>query len=171
MAMFFFLSSLVLTSCFKKSESVTVATTTQPPPAKIELEQSPPPIVAELTKRQTAKQREPRRIRRGSYTVWSVPLKPSRGESYAVHLRVKLPPSILSYSASDLSGSLEGGDGYEQVINAPEGMEEQKLLFVPGSGFAELIFEMPGAQIGNNDTLVVSSKILKESKKILINFK
>jgi hypothetical protein len=108
----------------------------------------------------------PGAIVQGSFTVFANPPNPMEGQDYYVHVRVKLPATLSSYSRSDLSGTLVGTDGYTHTIGYDAYLEK----FMSGQGSAELIIEVPGAFRGVNDTLRVTSRALNESQTISIRF-
>lgn len=104
-------------------------------------------------------------IVQGSFTVFADPPNPIEGQDYFVHIRIRLPSSVLNYQRSDLSGTLVGTDGYTHTIGAWE-LER----FNPAQGSSELILFIPGARRGVSDTLRVTSRVLSESQTIFIRF-
>jgi hypothetical protein len=112
----------------------------------------------------------PNAIVKGSFTVWANPESPAEGQDYNIHIRVKLPSNLTSYSRSDLSGILTGTDGYSQIINGFLTFLKQSFVFTPGSGYAELVMPIPGAARGVDDTLKVSSQLISESQTIVVHF-
>jgi hypothetical protein len=110
------------------------------------------------------------RVAKGSFTVWADPAIPAEGQNYTIHVLVKLPANSSHYSADDLSGTLDGSDGYDLTINSPENAADQTLLFEPGSDTAELILDVPGGATGTADTLAVTSRLLNESQRISVQF-
>ena len=108
----------------------------------------------------------PGAIVQGSFTVFANPPNPMEGQDYYVHVRVKLPATLSSYSRSDLSGTLVGTDGYTHTIGYDADLEK----FLSGQGSAELIILVPGSFRGVNDTLRVTSRALNESQTISIRF-
>ena len=108
----------------------------------------------------------PGAIVQGSFTVFADPPYPMEGQDYYVHVRVKLPATLSSYSRGDLSGTLVGTDGYTHTIGYDADLEK----FLSGQGSAELIILVPGSFRGVNDTLRVTSRALNESQTISIRF-
>jgi len=108
----------------------------------------------------------PGAIVQGSFTVFADPPHPMEGQEYFVHIRIKLPATLSSYSRGDLSGTLVGTDGYTHTIGYDADLEN----FMSGQGSAELIILVPGAFRGVNDTLRVTSRALNESQTISIRF-
>jgi len=108
----------------------------------------------------------PGAVVQGSFTVFADPPRPMEMQDYFVHVRIKLPTSVSSYLQSDLRGTLIGTDGYTHTI----GLDTYKEDFKSGTGSAELVIFVPGAERGVNDTLNVTSRILRESQTILIRF-
>lgn len=127
---------------------------------------SPPPVDNRTPAAAPPAPLPPGAIVQGSFTVFADPPNPMEGQDYYVHVRVKLPATLSSYSRSDLSGTLVGTDGYTHTIGYDAYLEK----FMSGQGSAELIIEVPGAFRGVNDTLRVTSRALNESQTISIRF-
>ena len=178
------LVSALFINSWKKDSPTLTETTVVPPPTVESFSNVVPPAtslaavpvedVAPAKKMEQKLKRKKRlvgRVRKGSFTVWADPAIPEQGQGYAIHVVVKLPGNFSNYSAADLSGTLDGSDGYDLTINSPDNEGDQTLLFEPGSGTAELILEVPGGATGIADTLVVRSHLLNESQSISVKFK
>ena len=112
-------------------------------------------------------------VTKGSFTVWAVPANPAPNQNYDIVINVKFPSNVLSYTESDLSGSILGTDNYSQTI-APKASifsnSNQSFRYVPGSGNATLTVHVPGAMTKVRDTVNVGSTILKEAQSIIVLF-
>ncbi len=109
-------------------------------------------------------------IVQGSFTVFANPSHPKEGQDYDIHIRVKLPPNTSTYLKNDLSGTVHGTDGFSHEIGKYPGAQFEKFSFIAGSETAELVILIPGTYAGVDDTLQVTSKLLKETQPILIHF-
>lgn len=115
----------------------------------------------------------PNAVTKGSFTVWANPANPAPGQNYDIFIAVRLPTTVSAYMESDLSGSIIGTDGYQQAIKANSifgGISMQTFSYVPGSGVAQLVVHVPGAQTKVQDTVNVHSALLNESQNIAIFF-
>ena len=120
----------------------------------------------------------------GSFTAWTEPSDPRPDEDYVIVIEVKLPAAIKSLDKSDLAGVVIGTDGWRQPIGrsalAPDAVAVddfgatvsldtlQEFYFDPG--VAHLEVSGPGAVARVHDTIEVSSRVLAESQRIVIEF-
>lgn len=115
----------------------------------------------------------PGSVTQGSFTVWANPANPAPGQNYDIFIAVRLPTAVAVYTEADLSGSIVGTDQYQQMI-APatsyKGIGMQSFSYVPGSGQAQLIVHVPGAQTKVRDTVNIRSTLLNEAQTIGIIF-
>ena len=135
-------------------QTQTTTPVTTPTPAPVPVQPIAPPPANAVVK--------------GSFTVWANPAAPREFEPYKIHIQVKLPSNTKVYSKNDLSGTLFGTDDYRQVINQEP--EHQFFYFTPGSGFAEYVMLIPGAELGVNDRIEVRSRLINEAQTISITF-
>ena len=104
-------------------------------------------------------------ITKGSFTVWTEPADPAPFQPYTVVIEVKLPANTLNFLASDLSGHVEGTDGYLQTIGDGEDQPFEHL-----GAIAHLRMFVPGAVKMVRDTVKIYSSLLKEQQSIAIEF-
>lgn len=121
-------------------------------------------------------------VTKGSFTVWAVPPDPQPLEDYQIYLTATLPSNVASYQESDLSGTVNGTDGYSQQLSqsvkhsgAGGVFNVTTLTTVPpqftvNGNVAELVIWVPGASAHVNDTVNVRSALLNESQSIQIQF-
>lgn len=115
----------------------------------------------------------PNAVTQGSFTVWANPVNPAPGQNYDIYIAVRLPTVVVSYTEADLSGTVIGTDSYQQAITPNaifKGISMQSFSYVPGSGQAQLIVHVPGAQTKVQDTVNVRSTMLNEVQSIGITF-
>ncbi len=104
-------------------------------------------------------------VRKGSFAVWAVPEDPVPNQNYLIVIQVQLPQRVTTYSASDLSGEVQGTDRYYQSI---PGKTKGKLPVQDGQ--AQLVIEVPGAARLVKDTVVIRSRLLREKQTLELEF-
>lgn len=114
----------------------------------------------------------PNAVVKGSFSAWASPANPAPGQTYDIIINVKLPSNVMAYTESDLTGFLTGTDGYKQTIGPNTGKlySMQAFSYTPGSGVAQLIVHVPGAQSMVQDTVDIRSSVLNEAQTITIRF-
>ena len=123
------------------------------------------PNKTDVTESQLASLSPANAVKRGSFSVWTVPEFPEPGESYKVVIRAKVPEGVTRYPVTDLQGVVVGTDGYRKLI--PGSLRG----FLPIRG-GYVQFEVPivAANQEIKDTVWIQSKMLKEQQKLLIEF-
>ena len=101
-------------------------------------------------------------VTKGSFTAWTIPEDPQPNENYLIIIQVKLPPKYQSLPLNDVTGDVEGTDGYRLRINAYTSKYLHKTK--------QVVLRIPGAESKIRDTIRVHSQILKESQELLIEF-
>ena len=117
----------------------------------------PPPPAAAITK--------------GSFTVWTEPEQPRPRQDYFIVVRVNLPPNIVDYPKTDLSGGIIGTDNYSRDIHSiarPAYILRDR--FEAFGNYAELRAWVPGAEFLVKDTITIRSKMLDEEQTIYFVF-
>ena len=107
----------------------------------------------------------PRAVSEGSFSVWTEPSAPEAGEPYRIIVQIRLPPDMEQYDVSDLQGVVVGSDGYRKPI--PGYLKGQLPI---QDGYARLVIPIVSADEHVRDTVLIKSKRLKESQKLLIAF-
>jgi len=104
-------------------------------------------------------------VRKGSFTAWTVPEDPRPNQDYLIIIQIELPKRIRRYPRGDLSGKVVGTDFYYQPIpgRGPRTLPIRKNK-------VQLQVKVPGAAQLVRDTILIESKILKESQKLEIVF-
>jgi hypothetical protein len=106
-----------------------------------------------------------RAVIKGNFAAWTVPQDPKPKESYKIVIQIKLPKTVKNYALSDLSGIVEGTDQYKQPI--PQNVRG----FLPVVDHqTQLVVEVPGAEALVKDTIVIRSRVLRESQTLEIVF-
>ncbi len=101
-------------------------------------------------------------VTKGSFTAWTVPADPKPREDYLVIILVQVPDRIRKYSKEDLSGFLEGDDGYETPIGNFTGKGFPKQFYGQFDDKARrLVIRVPGAAAKVRDTVQIRSKVLR----------
>lgn len=110
-------------------------------------------------------------VTKGSFTAWTVPADPAPREDYLVVILVRVPEKIRKYEKEDLSGFLEGDDGYETPIGNFTGKGFPKQFYGQfDTGARRLVIRIPGAAAKVRDTIRIRSKILREEQTMEIVF-
>jgi len=99
---------------------------------------------------------------KGSFTAWTIPEDPKPNENYLIVIQVKLPPKYKSIPIDDVTGLVQGTDGYRLRINAYTSKFLQKTK--------QIVLRIPGAESKIRDTIQVRSQILKEEQELTIEF-
>jgi hypothetical protein len=117
----------------------------------------------------------------GSFTAYAQPPNPTVLEDYQIFITVTLPSSATTnYVETDLSGTLNGTDGYVQELSASVkhdpngfggGLESLMPDFSVSSGKAYLTIWVPGASADKvEDTINIHSALLNETQALHITF-
>jgi hypothetical protein len=104
-------------------------------------------------------------ITKGSFTVWTEPEDPKPRVPYDIIIQVKLPPNVKQYRLSDLSGYVEGTDGYRKQIKYTS--KDRKGV---KDGVVQFSIRIPGGAQLVRDVIEIRSKILDEQQRIEIEF-
>lgn len=107
----------------------------------------------------------PRAVSEGSFSVWTEPSAPEAGEPYRIIVQIRLPPGMEQYDVSDLQGVVVGSDGYRKPI--PGALTG---LLPVQDGYARLVIPIVSADEHVRDTVLIKSRQLRESQKLLIAF-
>jgi hypothetical protein len=101
----------------------------------------------------------------GSFSVWTVPDNPAPGEPYKIVIQIRLPEKTEKYSVDDLEGIVIGSDGYQKRI--PGSVRG----FLPvDKGLVRFEVHVVSADERVEDTVIIKSKMLRESQRLLIRF-
>jgi hypothetical protein len=131
-------------------------------------------------------------VTKGSFSVWTTPAKPDSGQNYVITILVRLPSNGVNYDVSDLSGRVDGTDGYFRGIGRDskgaidpkyiEFLRQRDPSYIPPlafpindqfevkGGYATVTMGVPGAQFLVSDRITVNSNLLQESQNITIVF-
>ncbi len=126
-------------------------------------------------------------VRKGSFSVWTVPKDPLPEEEYKIVIQIRLPDNVRRYRATDLSGEVEGTDGYRQkipwdprwkgrtdvalTIRDGRMVRLRKGGFLPISGrITQLVIRVPPAKRLVRDKIKIQSRLLKEQQLLEIVF-
>ncbi len=126
-------------------------------------------------------------VRKGSFSVWTVPTDPKPGQEYRIVVQVRLPKSVRRYRATDLSGDVQGTDDYRQQIpwdprwerrtDVALTMRNGRLVPLRRGDFlairdrlTQLVIRVPPARRLVRDRITIRSKLLKEQQVLEIVF-
>lgn len=101
-------------------------------------------------------------VKKGSFTVWTVPNDPKPGEDYRIVIQVKYPKASQKLRPGDITGIVVGTDQYRKVI----GISTAQYLVEA----KQVVVDIPGADARVRDTIRVYSQILKETQLLEIVF-
>jgi hypothetical protein len=114
-----------------------------------------------------------KRIVKGSFTAWTEPQSPAPRQSYIIVIEVKLPSNVKNYKNEDLSGSIDGTDGFRRTVDGLDKLDISpnfKKRFESYGTTAKLFIPVPGAEYLVRDRIYINSALLKESQTIEIVF-
>ncbi len=112
-----------------------------------------------------------RAVTKGSFTAWTVPEDPAPREDYLIVIQIRLPKRIRSYRKEDLSGFLEGDDGYETPLGQYTGRGFPKKFYGRFDSKArQFVIRIPGGAARVRDTIRIRSKVLREDQRLEITF-
>ena len=112
-----------------------------------------------------------RAVTKGSFTAWTVPEDPEPREDYLVVIQVRLPEKIRRYRKEDLSGFLNGDDGYQTPLGNFTGRGFPKQFYGRfDDKTRQFVIRIPGGAAKVRDTIQIGSKLLREEQKIEITF-
>lgn len=127
-------------------------------------------------------------VQKGSFSVWTVPKDPLPNQEYKIVIQVRLPKVVRRYRARDLTGQVEGTDGYRQKIpwdplwkgrsDVALTVRDGRLVALRKEGFlpirnrvSQLIIRVPPANKKLvRDTITIESRMLKEKQVLEIVF-
>lgn len=104
-------------------------------------------------------------ITKGSFTVWTEPEDPRPRTPYDIIIQVKLPRETKNYRLSDLSGYVEGTDGYRKQIKYTT--KDRRAV---KDGVVQITVKIPGGAQLVKDVIQIRSKLLREEQTINIEF-
>ncbi len=111
-------------------------------------------------------------VRKGSFTAWTIPDDPEPREDYLIVIQVQLPEKVGRYRKEDLSGFMNGDDGYETPIGFFRGdakfPKRYYGRFDPESN--QFVIKIPGAAAKVKDEIQIQSRVLKEKQVLEIVF-
>ncbi len=110
-------------------------------------------------------------IRKGSFTVWTIPPDPRPMQKYAIVIEVDLPEELRlrRYPKRDLYGEVKGSDSFRQVIPG-NGADARRGYLPIRNGKVQFVLGIPGAESLVRDRIKVGSKLLKESQTLELVF-
>ena len=126
-------------------------------------------------------------VKQGSFSVWTVPKDPLPEQEYKIVIQIRLPDVVRRYRAADLSGEVEGSDGYRQQIpwdpkwkgrtDVALTIRDGRLVPLRKGGFlpvhdriTQLVIRVPPARRLVRDRIKIRSKLLKEQQLLEIVF-
>lgn len=104
-------------------------------------------------------------VTEGSFSVWTEPSQPLADKPYRIIIQVRLPENIRQYDLSDLEGVVVGSDGYRKPI--PGSLAGSLPI---DNGYARFVVPIVSADTEVRDTVLIRSKLLKESQKLVLQF-
>ena len=126
-------------------------------------------------------------VKKGSFSVWTVPKDPLPEQEYQIVIQVRLPNYVRRYRATDLTGEVEGSDRYRQKIpwdpkwknrtDVALTVRKGRLVALRRGDFlpvrdrvAQLVIRVPPAKKLVRDKIRIQSKLLKEQQVLEIVF-
>tara|TARA_Y100000588_G_scaffold120939_1_gene132351 strand:+ start:3363 stop:4172 length:810 start_codon:yes stop_codon:yes gene_type:complete len=126
-------------------------------------------------------------VKKGSFSVWTVPKDPLPEQEYQIVIQVRLPNYVRRYRATDLTGEVEGSDRYRQKIpwdpkwkkrtDVALTVRKGRLVALRRGDFlpvrdrvAQLVIRVPPAKRLVRDRIRIQSKLLKEQQVLEIVF-
>lgn len=118
---------------------------------------------------------------KGSFKIWTNPPDPGIAENYKIIIEVTLPSDTTSYQRTDLTGMVQGSDGFQYSISNSSpidlldvlfkmfGAEAYETFYYFGNK-AQLTIQIPGAAALVEDTITVHSTLLDEEQTVKIVF-
>ena len=109
----------------------------------------------------------------GNFSVWTDPALTRENQDYKLFIRLKLPADLKTFAKEDITGELNGSDGYFQALHgtagtikfkAEYGFATQSFGFEPGAHIAQLGLSIPGRGIGVKDILIIKSAVANDSQ-------
>ncbi|MFH5802459.1 hypothetical protein [Alienimonas sp. DA493] len=110
-------------------------------------------------------------IRKGSFTVWTIPPDPRPMQDYAIVIQVDLPEKLRlrRYPKHDLYGMVKGTDNF--TMRLPGNNLADRKGFLPiRNGKVQFVVGIPGAESLVKDRIKVGSKLLNESQTLELVF-
>lgn len=101
-------------------------------------------------------------VKKGSFTVWTVPHDPAPGQSYKIIIQVQYKKPGQKLVQSDIRGSVRGTDRFQREISP------NTTTIYPEA--KQLVLEIPGALDRVQDTIEVHSTLLRETQRLKIVF-
>jgi hypothetical protein len=110
-------------------------------------------------------------VTKGSFTAWTFPEDPKPREDYLIVIQIQLPASVTDYKKEDITGYMEGDDGYRTPIGDYRGNKFDKKYYGDFDMRAkQFVIKIPGAAAKVKDVIQVRSKVLKEEQVLEIVF-
>lgn len=108
---------------------------------------------------------------KGSFTAWTVPEDPAPREDYLVVMQIQVPEKLRKYRKEDLSGFLEGDNGYETPLGNFTGKGFPKQFYGSFDDKAhQFVIRIPGGAAKVHVTIQIRSKLLRETQTLKITF-
>lgn len=104
-------------------------------------------------------------VSEGSFSVWTEPAHPVAGEPYRIVIQIRLPDDLRHYNVQDLEGVVVGSDGYRKPI--PGAIRGDLPI---DDGYVRLVVPIVSADEKVCDTVLIRSRQLKESQKLVLQF-
>lgn len=104
-------------------------------------------------------------VSEGSFSVWTEPAYPVAGEPYRIVIQIRLPDDLRNYNVQDLEGVVVGSDGYRKPI--PGAIRGDLPI---DDGYVRLVVPIVSADEKVCDTVLIRSRQLKESQKLVLRF-
>ncbi len=123
-----------------------------------------------------------RKVTKGSFTVWTIPVDPVPGMNYAIAIQIRWPKRVRRVKVFDLSGRVIGTDGWNQLLplhaNIPSyALKKGQLVRLDPTSYipikertSRLIIWVPGAKQLVRDRISIRSNALKENQTLEITF-
>ena len=110
-------------------------------------------------------------VRKGSFTVWTVPPDPRPRQDYAIVIEVDLPEELRlrRYPKRDLYGEVKGTDNFRMILPGNE-LRDRAGYLPLRIGKVQFVVGIPGAESLVKDRIKVGSKLLKESQTLELVF-
>lgn len=149
-----------------KAETVKTADSTPEVPKTATTTSTKPVVTTPVVEEEVVDDVPEEAIKKGSFTVWTVPKDPVPFVDYSIYIQVTLPNNTQNYSINDLEGYLIGTDEYEQSF----GRGFKPASFEADLNSAVVQIRVPGSFNQVRDTIRVKSTLLNEEQEIEIVF-
>ncbi|MBC7660827.1 MAG: hypothetical protein H7249_14110 [Chitinophagaceae bacterium] len=105
-------------------------------------------------------------VKKGNFTVWTVPADPVPFKHYMVYILVNIPLVATNYTDKDVTGSVIGSDTYVKDFGGLWPFD--KFTTSPGYGLYQV--DIPGSFRKVSDMIKVQSTLLNENQELKIVF-